>query len=99
MIELTTLEKLNLAVQANIGLFVDLASKEIVGKDVILLRGEYKGRLGCVKGITVRGWDGELCFLVHPYKLNNKGERTGELLTDRADARSYWRLQDIKMPL
>jgi len=53
--------------------------------------GEYEGRWGKVSNINL--FDGEIRALIRPYRLI--GDRS-DVLNDRLDARTFWKLSDIK---
>jgi len=60
--------------------------------DAIIPRGIYKGRWGKIE--SARFSQGEIVAMIRPYSL--RVYEKGKLLWDRADARTFWNLNEVK---
>lgn len=56
-------------------------------------RGEYKNRWGKITSITVNH-TGDVLVLIRPIRLIGK-RKGNELLNERPDARTYWKLSEV----
>lgn len=93
---MTPLEQFDHLIRVTNATIITHVRKEWVGKDVKMKGyGEYHGRIGRIFDVSVIS--GYIRFLVHPYRLNNKGEIIPEsFLTDRPGARSYWAIDQLE---
>jgi hypothetical protein len=78
---------------------VNSARELVLGNDVILKRGKFKGRKARITGVSC-DYKG-MVFLAQPYRLDGRvvGEWHGDLLWDHPDARSYWDVSDLDWSL
>lgn len=79
-------------VTAAVNSLLDSARVCLIGRDAIIGRGKYQGRLGVVESVIYCGNRGKLLALCRPYKLRGEG-----FLNDHPDARSYWPLETLKV--
>jgi hypothetical protein len=63
--------------------------ESVVGKDAVIPRGKYAGRVGRVCEVSLS--QDRVTLLIHPYNLHHPGD----LLNDHPDARSYWPYTEV----
>ena len=92
---MTFLEEVSAEVTYEADQMFDIWQKRLVNRDVIFLKGKFKGRKGKITAMCFNhdyNRDLHLTFLAQPYKLIRRGmvtEETTDLLWDPGEARSY----------
>lgn len=68
--------------------------KQFKGLTAKIPYGEYKGRWGKITYVSLDD-DGNVIAVIQPYKIKGQFKHR-DLLWDRLDARTYWKLADVK---
>lgn len=74
---------------------VAVAKTLVLGDDVVLKRGKFKGRKARITSVACD--QNGMVFLAQPYRLDGHvtGGLNGDLLWDHPDARTYWKISDL----
>jgi len=69
--------------------------KQFIGLSAIIPHGYYAGRWGKITDAFISD-DGEVFVIIQPYRIKGDKKKLGELLWDKYDARTFWKLSDVK---
>ena len=73
----------------------NLVLKKLNGEDAVIPGGKFKGRVGVIESAHFFDEHGAMA-LIRPYNLD-KGHEGEYLLNDHKDARTFWRLEGVKI--